>query len=138
MFQQILEQLKQNRNPETGGMAQPPWMQQAGGPMMNPNTGQNPNINPETGELLETDFESGMDAKFGGMGGMLGGGKMTGLLKFLFGKQSGNMGNQPVNVPNVENNLNDYENEGWYGGSSGTNSYGSQLPNPRDYSDMGY
>ena len=48
------------------------------------------------------------------------------------------MPDRKMNIPRIEDDMYQYEGEGargWEGGSSGTNSYNEQLPNPSDFSE---
>ena len=83
-------------------------------------------MNPEMGEMQD---EGGMSPN-----------NLSGLLKFLkgWGIQGNPMPERKMNIPRMEDEIYPYEGEGargWEGGSSGTNSYNEQLPNPGDFSE---
>jgi hypothetical protein len=83
-------------------------------------------MNPEAGMSQGFDMEEEMPNN------------LTGLLRFLkgLGIKGPQMPERQMNIPRMEDEIYNYEGEGtrgWEGGSSGTNFYNEQLPNPSDF-----
>ena len=126
MFGKLMNSMQQNFNPQTGGDSLYEgdiWEDPEDNRIWNapfPSTGQG---KPEMGE--DQDWWQRMIGRGKGMGG---------LMKMALMQMNNPGASDKMSIPRVEDQMEG----GWHGGSSGSNSYGSQLPSPRDYSDMGY